>query len=113
MRTIVTVAVIIIVLVVFVLLRARQSVTPLAAQPITAGDLTAGEQKIDSLIKEVYGDAIVSQEFTREGRSAKVHLTFDTSKSKVKNLDVNLSSLARKQKEDGLTDAAVKTSLQF
>jgi len=97
----------------FLLLKVRRLLIPTPLQEIPYSDLSAGERKIVSLIGEVYGDAITSRVFTREAGVAKLGLTFDSGKSKVKELEVNLSSLARKQNVDGLTDASVKESLKF
>ena len=79
--------------------------------PLTA--LREGEQKIQRLIREVHGDAILSERFVREAGDVKDVLSFDTNKTKIQSLSVNLSSLARKQKEEGLSDGAVKAGLRF
>src|SRR5437016_4112412 len=83
-------------------------------------ELSEGEQKVQHLIREVYGDAILTETFLRVGGSAKVEVALDTNKTthvsgnnttSVGELTIDLSSLARKQKDEGLSDGAVKASL--
>ena len=92
------------------------------AQSVSFADLSEGEQKIQRLIREVYGDAILSERFVRASGAVRVEVDLDTNKTThssgtntviVKDLSINLSSLARKQKEEGLSDGAVKASLRF
>ena len=96
-------------------LRTRSTSSPAAETPqeISLSQLTDGEQKIQRLIREVHGDAILSERFVREAGDVKDQLSFDTNKIKIQSLSVNLSSLARKQKDEGLSDGAVKASLRF
>ncbi len=93
--------------------RSTSSPPPQTPQEVSLSELTEGEQKIQRLIREVHGDAILSERFVREAGDVKDELSFDTNKTKIQNLSVNLSSLARKQKDEGLSDGAVKTSLRF
>jgi hypothetical protein len=96
-------------------LRMRTTSSPAAETPqeVSLSQLTDGEQKIQRLIREVHGDAILSERFVREAGDVKDQLSFDTNKTKIQSLSVNLSSLARKQKDEGLSDGAVKASLKF
>jgi hypothetical protein len=55
----------------------------------------------------------LSERFVREAGDVKDELSFDTNKTRIQSLSVNLSSLARKQKDEGLSDGAVKASLRF
>jgi hypothetical protein len=111
-------------LVLMSLLRPRSTNSPLveAPQSVSFAELSEGEQNIVHLVREVYGDAIVSETFVRIDGSAKVDLRFDTNKTTrvsgtntttIKTLSINLSSLARKQKDEGLTDGAVKDAVKF
>jgi hypothetical protein len=102
--------------------RTMGSQSPESAQPLSFADLSEGEQKIQRLIREVYGDAILSEKFARLSGAVRVEVDLDTNKTThasgtntttVKNLSINLSSLARKQKEEGISDGAVKASLRF
>lgn len=77
------------------LLRSRQGTVPVAAQALSYDELSAGEKKIGALIREVYGDSILEQEYVRDGDAAKVLLHFDAEKSKLQNLTVSLSSLQK------------------
>jgi hypothetical protein len=96
-------------------LRTRSTGSPPAETPheVSLSQLTDGEQKIQRLIRGVHGDAILSERFVREAGEVNDHLSFDTNKTKIQSLSVNLSSLARKQKDEGLSDGAVKASLRF
>jgi hypothetical protein len=82
-------------------------------QNISVTELSEGEQKIQRLIREVYPDAILSERFVREAGDVQDQLSFDTNKAKIQSLSVNLSSLARKQKDEGLSDGAVKAGLKY
>jgi hypothetical protein len=82
-------------------------------QEVSLNQLTGGEQKIQRLIREVHGDAITSEKIFRDAGDVKIRLSFDTNKSRIPSLSVNLSSLARKQKDEGLSDGAVKAGLRF
>jgi hypothetical protein len=102
--------------------RTTGSQSPESSQPLSFADLSEGEQKIQRLIREVYGDAILSEKFAKLSGAVRVEVDLDTNKTThgsgtntttVKNLSINLSSLARKQKEEGISDGAVKASLRF
>ena len=80
---------------------------------ITYADLTAGEQKVQALVREVHGAAIIKESFVRDGEDVFAKLELDKTKSKLSELTINLSSLARKQQSEGLTDAALKVALRF
>jgi len=84
-----------------------------AAQQISQSDLKEGEQHVYGLLREVQGHAILTESFIREDGDVRVQLTLDTAKTTVASLNINLSSLARKQKENGLSDGAVKRGFTF
>ena len=94
--------------------RSGSSPTPVVPQQqISQADLSDGERHVYSLLREVQGHAILTEGFAREAGDAKVSLTLDTNKTTVASLNVNLSSLARKQKDEGLSDGAVKRGFVF
>ena len=76
-------------------------------------ELSQAERHVYDLLREVQGHAILSESLAREGGDVKVQLTLDTNKTTVSSLNINLSSLARKQKEEGLSDGAVKRGFTF
>jgi hypothetical protein len=96
-------------------LRSRSVATPVPASPqqVSREELTEGERHVYSLLREVQGHAILTESFVREGDSVKAQLTLDTNKTSVASLNINLSSLARKQKDEGLSDGAVKRGFTF
>jgi hypothetical protein len=97
-------------------LRSRSVISPAPVatpQQISQTDLSVGERHIYDLLREVQGHAILTESFVREAGDAKVSLTLDTNKTTVSSLKINLSSLARKQKDDGLSDGAVKAGFVF
>ena len=105
-------------------LRSRSTSSQSVGTPreISFTELSEGEQKIQRLIREVYGDAILNEKFLRVDGSVKVEVNLDTNKTThasgtnttaVKNLSINLSSLARKQRDEGLSDGALKASVRF
>jgi hypothetical protein len=71
-----------------------------AVREVAHDQLTEGEQHVLGVVREMQGDV-------------RVQLQLDPAKSELKDLDIGLSSLARKQAEDGLTDAALQTALRF
>jgi len=73
-------------------------------------ELTPNEAKIRDLVREVYASKIVSEAIVRNGSDAV--LTVVLHDEKMKSLQVNLSSLARKH-EEGASLPALKTSLRF
>jgi hypothetical protein len=101
------------VLAVLAVMKARKRAEPAAPAAATYDDLSDGEKRVLDLTKEVYGDAILSQEFVREGSDTRVHLLLDSHKANVDDLNINLSSLARKRQQDGMSDPALKASLRF
>ena len=92
---------------------AELSEEPRTRQQISQADLTDDERHIYSLLYQVQGDVALSESFAREDGDAKVTLTLDTNKTKVPSLIVNLSSLAREQKDEGLSDGAIKAGFVF
>jgi hypothetical protein len=76
-----------------------------------ARDLTADEAKMRDLVREVYGDKITAERLAFSGTDAV--LTVALRDEKVASLDVNLSSLARKHRDEGLSAAVIKLSLKF
>ncbi len=85
----------------------------LPPQQISLAELTDGERHVYDLLREVQGHAILSEGFVREGGDLNAQLILDTNKTTVASLNINLSSLARKQKEEGLSDGAVKRGFTF
>jgi hypothetical protein len=83
------------------------------AQQVPLAELTDGERHIYDLLREVQGHAILNETLARVGGAVKAQLTLDTNKTTVSSLDINLSSLARKQKDEGLSDGAVKRLFRF
>ena len=105
-------------------LRSRSTSSQSVGTPreISFTELSEGEQRIQRLIREVYGDAILNEKFVQVDGSVKVEVNLDTNKTThvsgtntttVKNLSINLSSLARKQRDEGLSDGVVKASVRF
>jgi hypothetical protein len=84
-----------------------------STQRVSLSDLTEGEKHIYGLLHEVQGHAILTESFVREDGDVKAQLTFDTNKTAVSSLEVNLTSLARKQKEEGMSDGALKRGFTF
>ena len=84
-----------------------------SSQQVSLTELTQGEQHIYGLLREVHGHAILTESFFREGGDTKAQLTLDTNKTSVSSLHINLTSLARKQTDDGLSDGAVKRGFKF
>src|ERR1041385_881075 len=87
-------------------LRARSTSTSSGGTPpaVSAADLTEVEQKILRLVREVYGDALLSENLVRQDGEVIVQLSLDPAKRSMKSLAINLTSLARKQQEEGLSD---------
>jgi hypothetical protein len=82
-------------------------------QQVSLAELTDGERHVYGLIREVQGQAILTESFIRESGDVKAQWTLDTSKTTVSNLLINLTGLARKQKDGGLSDGAVKRGFTF
>lgn len=79
-------------------------------RPSTA-DLSPGETKIRDLVREVYAGNIVSERVERTGSDAV--LVAELRNEKLKELKINLSSLARKHEQEGLSLPVIKMSLRF
>jgi hypothetical protein len=96
-------------------LRSRSVTTGVTPSPqqVSLTELTDGERHVYDLLREAQGHAILTEGFVREGGDVKTQLTLDTNKTTVASLSINLSSLARKQKNDGLSDGAVKRGFTF
>jgi hypothetical protein len=75
--------------------------------------LTEEEQHVYRLVREVFGAAILSEAFARMGSEVNLQLALDTNGVAVSSLSLNLTSLAKKQKVDGLSDGALKAGLRF
>lgn len=84
------------------LLKIRSSALP---------ELTADEALILDAAREVYGDHITDETITQSDGDA--ILTLALRDEKVSTIDVNLSSLARKHRDEGLTLPVIKLSLRF
>lgn len=74
-------------------------------------ELTPGETKIRDLVREVYAGNIVSERVERNGSDAV--LIVELRNEKLKELKINLSSLARKHEQEGLSLPVIKLSLRF
>ena len=73
--------------------------------------LLADEETMRSLVHEVYGDKITAEDIVfRDGDAV---MTIALRDEKLRSLEVNLSSLARKHKEQGLSLAVIKKGLEF
>ena len=110
------VAVALVAALVFVSWLRSHSVRPSPPEPpqqVSKAELTEGEQHIYGLLREVQGHAILTESFVRQGGDVKAQLVLDTNKTTVASLNINLTSLARKQKDDGLSDGAVKRGFTF
>jgi len=83
----------------------------LAKRRATAAELTAGETKIRDLVREVYTGNIVSERIERHGSDAV--LVAELQNVKLKELKINLSSLARKHEQEGLSIPVIKMGLRF
>lgn len=74
-------------------------------------ELIPGETKIRDLVREVYAGNIVSERIERNGSDAV--LVAELQSEKLKELEINLSSLARKHEQEGLSLPVIKMSLRF
>jgi hypothetical protein len=73
--------------------------------------LTTDEKLILDAVREVYGDHITNETIAYSDGNAT--LTLALRDEKVSTLDVDLSSLARKHRDEGLTLPVIKMSLKF
>jgi hypothetical protein len=76
-----------------------------------SGDLTVDEMTIRNLVREVYGANIVSERIERRGSEAV--LIAELRNEKLKQLQTNLSSLARKHRDEGVSLPVLKTMMRF
>src|SRR4051794_3898951 len=82
-----------------------------AKRRASTAELTPGETKIRDLVREVYAGNIVSERVERNGPDAV--LVAELQNEKLKELKINLSSLARKHEQEGLSLPVIKMSLRF
>ena len=82
---------------------------PESSKQVLLADLASGERHVYDLLREVQGHAILTESFVRDSGGVRVQLTLDTNRTTVSSLNINLSSLARKQKDEGLSDGASRT----
>ncbi len=73
-------------------------------------ELTADESLVRDLAREAFGERITSEAIV--DHNGGMLLTVGLRDAKYVSLQVNLSSLARKHREDGLSPAAIKASLK-
>ena len=78
---------------------------------LSAAALTDGETKIRDLVREVYGGNIVGERVERDGPDAV--LVAELRNEKLRELRINLSSLARKHEQEGLSLPVIKMSLRY
>src|SRR5207249_9741882 len=83
---------------------------PQIERPTQAPVLTAGESRMLELVREIYAGNIVSERLERS--TPDMLLILELRNEKLKELTVNLSSLARKH-EDGVSIPVLKASLQI
>jgi len=72
--------------------------------------LSRDESAIRNLVREAYGANITSEKLIKNGPD--VNFAVQLKNEKIEELNVNLSSLARKHRE-GASLVAIKTSLRF
>ena len=77
----------------------------------SAVELTAAELKVRDAVREVYAGNIVSERVVIEGSDKR--LIAELRNENLKELNINLSSLARKLENEGLSVPALKASLRF
>ncbi len=85
----------------------------LAEREMTFADLSGGEQHVLELVRDVYAKAIQNESFKREDGDVIAVISLDSRESKVKSLEINVTSLAAKQRDDGLTDEALKVAVKI
>ena len=96
------VVVLVLVVVVFGVLQSRRS---------SARELTSDELKIRELVHEVYGDNITSQSVAINDGDAV--LTIGLQNENLQSLQINLSNLARKHRDEGVSLAVLKMTVRF
>ena len=80
---------------------------------VTFNELTDAEKNVQRIIRQVHGEAISGEQFIKQNDEIVARLSFDASQRKYACIEVNLSNLASKQKNEGLTDAVLKYTLQI
>src|SRR5688572_6636196 len=103
MKIAITVIVLLVVVAVAALIIARRRAP--------AAELRASETKLRDLVREVYAANIVSERVERNGADAV--LVAELQNEKLRELKINLSSLARKHEREGLSLPVIKMSLRF
>ena len=73
--------------------------------------LTSDEEEMRNLVHEVYGDKITAESLEFSNDNAKLTVTLRD--ENVTNLDINLTSLAHKYRDQGVSKAVIKLSLKF
>jgi hypothetical protein len=73
--------------------------------------LSTDEETMRSLVHEVYGDKITAESVNFRDGDALMTITLND--EKLRSLEVNLSNLARKHREQGLSLPVIKKGLQF
>jgi len=80
--------------------------------PITNADLTKDEQGMYKLVREIPGDLVVRESLERDPNSTVVVTFFlDQSKTKMQSMAYNLTTLAKRQHDLGISDKEFKASL--
>ncbi len=82
-------------------------------EELTFDELTDGEKHVQQIIRQVHGEAIVGEKFTNQSGSVTAQINFGANQPKFQTIEINLTSLAGKQKEEGLTDAVLRVVLQM
>src|SRR3954451_11654969 len=83
----------------------------IAKRRASTAELTPGEVQIRDLVREVYAGNIVSERVERNGSDAV--LVAELQNEKLKELKINMSSLARKHEQEGLSLPVIKMGLRF
>ena len=97
--------------IIVVLVVVAVAVVRIAKSRAPGAELTPTETKIRDLVREVYVGNIVSEHVERNGSDAV--LVAELHNEKLKELKINLSSLARKHEQEGLSFPVIKMSLRF
>lgn len=93
------------------MLRVLRQFRALITGRATATELTPGETNIRDLVREVYAGNILSERVERSGPDAM--LIAELQHETLKNLTINLSSLARLHEQEGASLPAIRMSLRF
>lgn len=97
--------------IIVVLVVVAVAVAVIAKRRGPGAELTPTETKIRDLVREVYAGNVVSERVERSGSDAV--LVAELQNEKLKELKINLSSLARKHEQEGLSLPIIKMSLRF